>query len=435
MKKALIYSCLLLISVKLVLIIMPPPFVTYCGPWTASSVLTISGASNRTISGDSISGGSFICINIINSNNIHITKSKFVNTTNFAIKITNSYNVTVDSCVFSNIGTAVFATDCPLGGIKVNANQATNVIRTLPFNHDFCQFVRVHGGGNQIMYNRVLEIAGQSAPEDEINMYSSSGLAGDPIHIGYNYLEGGGISKTGSGITIGDGNPTNPGGSYILVDSNRLVNTGYIGIQVAGGTFMTIQNNLIYSSCFTWSHLGLGAGNFTGGAYNNITVQNNRINWTQGLNPPCSRLDKSFEHGTTEPTGWATNISDNTLNSSILPSPLWPSCSPAVTIPVISYSPSVNTFVKNRPITPLVPINTGGNATSWSIDVGLPPGLNFNTSNGVISGIPTVTSLLHVYNVSASNSAGTGHTMVTITVINRPGGIFGVPKGKVIIKH
>jgi len=84
--------------------------------------------------------------------------------------------------------------------------------------------------------------------------------------------------------------------------------------------------------------------------------------------------------------------------------------------PVISYTPSTNTYSKGAAITPLTPTNTGGAAVSWSISAGLPAGLSFSTTTGVISGTPTATLATTIYTITATNAKGSGTTTVTITV-------------------
>jgi len=86
------------------------------------------------------------------------------------------------------------------------------------------------------------------------------------------------------------------------------------------------------------------------------------------------------------------------------------------TAPVISYSPSTNTYTKGTAITPLTPTNTGGTASSYSISAALPAGLSFSTTTGVISGTPTATSALTTYTITATNATGNGTTTVQITV-------------------
>ncbi|HWZ17083.1 MAG TPA: LamG-like jellyroll fold domain-containing protein, partial [Mucilaginibacter sp.] len=66
--------------------------------------------------------------------------------------------------------------------------------------------------------------------------------------------------------------------------------------------------------------------------------------------------------------------------------------------------------------------NSGGSnvkeysANGYSIDKTLPAGMSFNTTTGVISGTPTVTSPTTVYTIAAHNASGTAYTTVTITV-------------------
>ena len=86
------------------------------------------------------------------------------------------------------------------------------------------------------------------------------------------------------------------------------------------------------------------------------------------------------------------------------------------TPPTISYSPSTNTYTVGVAISSLTPTNTGGAATSWSINTALPAGLSFDTSTGVISGTPTASSATTTYTITATNSVGSATTTVTISV-------------------
>ena len=86
------------------------------------------------------------------------------------------------------------------------------------------------------------------------------------------------------------------------------------------------------------------------------------------------------------------------------------------TPPVISYSPSTNTYTVGTTIGSLTPTNTGGAAASYSISTALPAGLSFDTTTGIISGTPTATSSSTTYTITATNTAGSGSTTVTISV-------------------
>ena len=292
--------------------------------YVSSAPLVIYEKYNLTINGDSINGGSSTCISIINCANIHITHCKLQNSSAFGIFITNSTNVLVDSTDILNVGTGIAASGCAGGGIRVQYNQIENMMGPFPKGSSI-QFNKVGGPYNRIMYNNIQNITGESNPEDAISLYQSNGVVGDMILVLGNKIRGGGPSSTGSGINLGDG-----GGSYECALNNTLVNTGYIGIQITGGTNIQAQNNTIYSDPFPWSHLGLGYGNFSGLPSNNITISGNKIKWLAGkasdlVNYPGKTYieqDESYQAGATQPTGWSTNVVNASINSTILPTTL-----------------------------------------------------------------------------------------------------------------
>ena len=86
------------------------------------------------------------------------------------------------------------------------------------------------------------------------------------------------------------------------------------------------------------------------------------------------------------------------------------------TPPVISYTPSSNTYITGTAITTWSPVNTGGAASSWTISPGLPAGLSFDATTGNITGTPTAISATASYTVTATNTAGSGTTSISITV-------------------
>jgi CHU_C Type IX secretion signal domain/Ig-like domain CHU_C associated/FG-GAP-like repeat/Putative Ig domain/IPT/TIG domain/Bacterial TSP3 repeat len=82
--------------------------------------------------------------------------------------------------------------------------------------------------------------------------------------------------------------------------------------------------------------------------------------------------------------------------------------------PVISYT-NPNVFTKGVTISNLSPVLTGGTVNSYSINPSLPyGGLTFNTTTGVISGIPIEISAPITYTVTATNL--TGSTTATFTI-------------------
>jgi hypothetical protein len=278
--------------------------------------LNLINAHDITISGDSINGGSIACISLYNCYNIHITKCKLVNasgTNGVGINMNKCTGVLIDSCYMGNVASGVYAYQSQ--NIKVKSNQMRNMTGG-SWRGQFVQFNSVTGGGNRISYNTCENITGQSNPEDGISLYNSSGTSTDPIYVLNNNIRGGGPSTTGSGVTLGD-----HGGNYIVAAYNVVVNSGYVGMHVAGGTNILMSTNTIYSSATPCSHLGLGYGNFSGLPSNNITINLNKVHWMVGLPADVAKgmhqLDDYYQG--TMPTGWSTNVLNAPITASILP--------------------------------------------------------------------------------------------------------------------
>ena len=80
----------------------------------------------------------------------------------------------------------------------------------------------------------------------------------------------------------------------------------------------------------------------------------------------------------------------------------------------LSYT-TPNTFTRFTSITPLTP-TVIGTVTNYSVNPGLPAGLNLAPLTGIISGIPSVTSESGTYTITATNSNGSTTFDITITV-------------------
>jgi sugar lactone lactonase YvrE/predicted secreted Zn-dependent protease len=100
------------------------------------------------------------------------------------------------------------------------------------------------------------------------------------------------------------------------------------------------------------------------------------------------------------------------------------SCS--VSISTVTKKPSISyatpqTYTAGNSITPLLPTNTGSPATNYWITPGLPSGLSFNSSTGIISGTPNAISSATTYTITAANSYGNGSCNISIsTVATKP---------------
>jgi hypothetical protein len=88
--------------------------------------------------------------------------------------------------------------------------------------------------------------------------------------------------------------------------------------------------------------------------------------------------------------------------------------SAALSAPNISYSSSTLSLTTGVAMTALVPSNSGGPVSTWSISPALPAGLAFNTTSGRISGTPSADSASASYTVTASNSAGPSTFVLTV---------------------
>ncbi len=281
-------------------------------PATLVGPLVLSGKSNLVIRGDSINGGSQPCITLINCNNIRITNCKLVNSSLVGINLNNCTMIRIDSNYISHVSTGVYALNCK--SIQVEYNQMQNMQGPYP-KGAFVQFDNVTGSYNRVEFNKLENILGASVPEDAISMYQSSGLSTDPIYIIGNWIRGGGPSKTGGGIMLGDG-----GGSYQIAEYNILVNPGQYGMAVSGGTNMQILNNQIFSIAEPFSNVGLYYWNQSGLPSSAITISGNKVKFLSGL--LGGENDSWIGPGNSTPTGWSTNIFGANLSSSILPSVL-----------------------------------------------------------------------------------------------------------------
>ena len=281
---------------------------TYGGPYTDSAPIVLNGVSNKTIDMLKISNPSGSCIQLINCSNIIIKNCKLGPAVGLGVDLDHCTNITVTNCSMANVSSGLHAY---MGsGISFIYNDIQNVVGPYPHGQ-MAQFDNVSGTGNRINYNACDNISGQSNPEDLINLYKTNGTANDPVQVIGNLLRGGGPSTTGGGLLAGDN-----GGSYQLIENNICVNTGYEGIEVAGGHDITVRNNKFYSQKTLVSGLGISVNNQNTEASYNITVENNQMNWTR-LTGEVKNIWEAGNVGVIK--GWSTNTNNPDLNSTILP--------------------------------------------------------------------------------------------------------------------
>ena len=126
---------------------------------------------------------------------------------------------------------------------------------------DFAQAVQlnhvVRVPGIEIAWNEMINEPGKSAPEENINLYESSGTPESPIRIHNNYIHGAYAvdplndkAYSGGGIMVGDGDhkDLSVAGGYIQVYRNQIINTSNQGIGIAGGHDQHVWQNRILST-------------------------------------------------------------------------------------------------------------------------------------------------------------------------------------------
>ncbi|NLP04242.1 MAG: hypothetical protein GX089_17240 [Fibrobacter sp.] len=254
--------------------------VTFSQAYSPSSPISHDNKTGITISGKQFTTGSDgVSILLKNCKDITISDCRFIlNSGIIGIQMHNCSNITVKNCYFESFRTGIYAISCS-GGIDIQCNEFRNIAGASP-RGQIVQFNKCSGAGNRVNYNILDHEFGTGNPEDLINMYGSSGTSSDPIQIIGNKLRGGGPSKSGGGIMVGD-----DGGHDIRVEDNILVDVGQYGIGCPAGYNITIRNNKIYGKQQSFTNVGLYAGlqgEIDAGFSCNgpsIRVESNQINW------------------------------------------------------------------------------------------------------------------------------------------------------------
>jgi hypothetical protein len=162
-----------------------------------------------------------------------------------AVMLFDVENVEITESNFSNVASSVRFVSSR-GPLQVTGNSAVNSGR------NFFQCDKCNGGGIRINGNSMdhKEQIGTQPLEDWINIYQSNGLENDPIQVNNNRARGHSESKSGSFIMLGDS-----GGSHQLARGNIGVNPGQVGIGIAGGSDISVENNRMFSEAWDGSNV------------------------------------------------------------------------------------------------------------------------------------------------------------------------------------
>ena len=279
--------------------------ITY---YTPSAPILLNGVHDKVIDGLEIDSSGVNCIRLTNCSNITIQNCRLVSSKGNGVDIYKCKNITIKNCYMESIVTGVYAIESQ--GINVSYNQVKNVRGPFP-RGQMVQFNEVSGKKNVVSYNRCENILGESYPEDIINMFKTNGTFDSPVLIEGNWIRGGGPSKSGGGIMLGDN-----GGSYIIAKDNILVNPGQYGMAIAGGTNIQIVNNKIYSKRQYFTNVGLYVWNQSPPTCALNTVSGNMVNWINA----AGEANNSWNNGNCGMVnGWNTNILKARIDSTILP--------------------------------------------------------------------------------------------------------------------
>ncbi|GAC1310865.1 MAG: hypothetical protein NVSMB24_29020 [Mucilaginibacter sp.] len=272
--------------------------------------INLNGSHGLTISGKVINGGNVPAITLTNCHNIHITKNRLGNSREVGIYLYNCYNITIDYNKIANVSTGVYVVNTSRGGISVIHNQFRNMHGPMP-RGQFVQFNNVNGPYNSISYNRGENVPGYSNAEDAINLFKSTGTPDSPIKVVGNRIRGGGPSKSGGGIMLGDN-----GGRYQVASHNILVDPGQYGIAVAGGDHITLTGNIIYGRAQYFTNVGIYVWGQGGYHCSDITVRGNRVRFMSAKNV---ENDSWIGTGEAKPAGWDSNEWGAQIGPAILP--------------------------------------------------------------------------------------------------------------------
>ena len=198
--------------------------------------------------------------------------------------------------------------------ISIHDNRVHNVdgrirdgaggFRSHPHLVQFVQLDKVrHVGQIEFAWNQVINDPGDSAVEDVISIFKSSGLRESPIRIHNNYIRGAypidpaAPNYSGGGIMLGDGAEANPddGPAYVEAFNNQVLDTTNYGIAISAGHHCTFHDNRIISSGLLQGRISPASQNvgayiwdsnrkdFPHANFHHNGGRRNEIGWTRGL--------------------------------------------------------------------------------------------------------------------------------------------------------
>lgn len=195
---------------------------------------------------------------------------------NGAIRVSHVQGLYVTNSHFERVTAGILPTKMR-GPVIIEQNTALNIGR------NFVQLDKVKGKQIRVRFNTMERNddelrEGTLDVEDWISVFKTEGLPNDPAQISYNRARGHGTSNSGSFIMLGDG-----GGKYLVAEGNVGVRPGQVGIGIAGGRNIRINDNIMFSSDTEVSNVAYYSANYSDEhPCDYHTIQNNRSNWLNG---------------------------------------------------------------------------------------------------------------------------------------------------------
>jgi hypothetical protein len=224
-----------------------------------------------------IEGCELVAIQLIGCKEVTIRNCWIHDSARVGVELGGCTQVTVQGCRLERVATGVYAEGSQQ--VQVRGTFMRNMVGPLP-RGSAVQFDEVTGAGSAICDNYAFNERGKSHPEDVISLFKSQGTAESPILIEGNYVAGDPAegsrdkSENGSGIMLGD-----YGGAHLLCRKNVVVAAGQVGMGVAGGTDIRVEENVIYGGKSNVTTSGLYVWNQSKLPSARVKVIGNRVSW------------------------------------------------------------------------------------------------------------------------------------------------------------
>ena len=195
---------------------------------------------------------------------------------NGAVRLSDVVSVRIERSHFTRVTAGILVTDCK-GPMVIKRNSGINIGR------NFAQLDKCEGTEIRVKHNTMERIGGYLRGDAEdvvdwISIFKSEGTKADSIQVNFNRARGHGNDPTGSFIMLGD-----EGGRYQVARGNLGINPGQVGIGIAGGEWITVKDNVLFTIPWEHSNVGIYSAQYSyPNPCHNHSILNNRLYWFNG---------------------------------------------------------------------------------------------------------------------------------------------------------